>query len=136
MVYCIAGSHEACPFNTPLEDFLPFPGYRPCRVGRRHLKKMFMDKIVIETPVATIESREPSSIAGGRHGRRYVEELKANLEWLGFKRKPDMLIVFDDVITTGAHFKALKELIEENSVRPPQIIGLFWARGQKPGGPI
>ena len=97
-----------------------------------HLKKIFGQKIVIETPVEIIESRESSSTAGGRRDRRYIEELKSNLKWLGLEYEPDTLIIFDDVITTGAHFRALKELIVANSARPPQVIGLFWALSQKP----
>ena len=97
-----------------------------------HLKRMLGTKIVIEKPVETIESRESSSLVGGSRGVQFIEGLKANLKWSGFRRPPKTLIIFDDVIKTGAHFTALKELVITNTLESPEIVGLFWALSQEP----
>lgn len=41
--------------------------------------------------------------------------------------RPDMLVIFDDLLTTGSHFKAMKSVLENEFPDIP-IIGLFIAR--------
>lgn len=40
---------------------------------------------------------------------------------------PSRLVVFDDLLTTGSHFKAMKQVLEQEFPASP-IIGLFVAR--------
>ena len=48
---------------------------------------------------------------------------------MGFSsREPDILIVFDDVITTGSQFRAYSEFVFENMKKLPNMIGLFWCK--------
>ena len=91
----------------------------------QHLKKVFGQKICLGTPIENIQSRESSSIIGGKRDKRYVRELKSNFKWLGLKHELEILIILDDVIRTGAHFIALKESIMAKSTKPPVMIGLF-----------
>lgn len=97
----------------------------------KHVKEMLGSKIIIEQPFEIIQTRTPSSLTGGRRDRQYVEQLKSNLKRLDFTQKPAALIIFDDVITTGAHFIAVKELLIENLPQAPTITGLFWALSKK-----
>jgi predicted amidophosphoribosyltransferase len=41
------------------------------------------------------------------------------------------IIVVDDVLTSGAHFKAAKRMIQEK-IPGAFVIGLFWARAVRP----
>jgi predicted amidophosphoribosyltransferase len=43
------------------------------------------------------------------------------------KPEPTKIVIFDDVLTTGSHFKACKQLIEKAFPSVP-VIGLFLAR--------
>ena len=111
---------------VPTSKHLDDPDYNDCfETVCKHLKETFDQKIIIEKPFDTVASREPSSITGGTRDREYVKKLKSNLKWLGLKCESNTLIIFDDVIKTGAHFTALREIITENTAKPPQIIGLF-----------
>lgn len=60
-------------------------------------------------------------------GERNVEAFYRNLRWDGIGMSTDHLVLIDDVITTGAHFKACQRLILEQQ---PQIsvLGVFWAK--------
>ena len=91
------------------------------------LKAIYCDKLAPEELVENVKSRQQSSSSNYRRGEEYVQEIKANFRWLGFKDKQDVLIIVDDVIKTGAQFKALKELITEKTDSLPKIYGLFWA---------
>ena len=55
-------------------------------------------------------------------------KIKANYQWKGFKQQsPKTLFIFDDVITTGAHFRAISDFLMENGYTG-KIIGIFWAK--------
>ena len=43
-------------------------------------------------------------------------------------REPDFLVVFDDVINTGAQFRAYSDFILENIQNPPRIIDRLWVK--------
>lgn len=60
-------------------------------------------------------------------GSRNVEEIYANLEWTGIPDGITDIIIVDDVITTGAHYKACKKLILDH-IPNANVQGLFWAR--------
>lgn len=60
-------------------------------------------------------------------GTRDIDEIYANLQWSGIPDGITDIILVDDVITTGAHFKACKRLILEH-IPNANVVGLFWAR--------
>jgi len=61
-------------------------------------------------------------------GSRKKEDIKKNTKWNGFNGTVyETVIIIDDVLTTGSHFKAWKEIIKENAPEVKRIIGIFWA---------
>lgn len=81
--------------------------------------------IAIEEPIVVRESREATHFQTGQ--RRRVEDYLSNYQWVGFKKVPEgRLVVIDDVLTSGAHFKAYKILVNQH--HPDiEVFGLFWA---------
>ena len=77
----------------------------------------------IEWPIEMTQTVQASH-AGGE---RSPEHIKRNYAWKGFKETPKRLCVFDDVLTTGAHFRAVSDFLRENEYKG-QIIGIFWSR--------
>ena len=68
----------------------------------------------------------PSSHQDG--GTRNPEEIKKCLKFDGFKNEPsEIIIIVDDVYTTGGHFKAFRDFILEKEPKIKDVIGLFWA---------
>ncbi len=60
-------------------------------------------------------------------GSRKVEVIKNATVWNGINDlNGDTVILVDDVLTTGAHFKAWKGFIMEHDPRVKNVIGLFW----------
>jgi predicted amidophosphoribosyltransferase len=59
-------------------------------------------------------------------GDRDEELFRSYLEWVGFVAGTTNLVVVDDVITTGGHFKACQSLIRENAPGV-NVTGAFWA---------
>ncbi len=56
------------------------------------------------------------------------KQIKKNYIWRGFKQQsPKTLFIFDDVITTGAHFRAMSDFLRENEYKG-DILGIFWAK--------
>ena len=71
--------------------------------------------------------------ASHRGGERTPESIKANYIWEGFKKRdPKILFVFDDIITTGAHFRAMSDFLRDNKYEG-YIVGLIWARAKQEG---
>ena len=97
------------------------------------LKKEFQNQLSFHFPIEVIHSRAQSSRSGHVRDEKYIAELKKSFSWIGFPLKePDILIIIDDVITTGAQFRAYKEFLLENiQKKPERIIGLFWAKAIK-----
>ena len=77
----------------------------------------------IEWPVE-IQNLMPSAHQGGS---RNPEDIKKNYMWKGFKNTPEKIGIVDDVLTTGAHFRAMSDFLKENGYRG-QIVGIFWSR--------
>ena len=86
------------------------------------------DNIFFEQPIIVNKKRKRSSQGGRFRGDEYVKKIKESFKWKGFSSEPDVVIIFDDVVTTGAQFKACKELMAENLQKKPTLIGLFWAK--------
>lgn len=60
-------------------------------------------------------------------GTRNKENIKNNIAWNGFTYEPkEYLFLIDDVLTTGAHFKACKEIINSNYPNI-KVVGIFLA---------
>ncbi len=83
--------------------------------------------IAIEFPF----SMRQSVLASHKGGSRSVEVLYSALEWKGLKSDNSNIIIVDDVITSGAHFKACARMIRDHIV-DANVIGLFWARSVWP----
>lgn len=79
--------------------------------------------IVVEYPIAL----KRTTLAAHHGGTRNPEEIYQSLKWKGLNARKRVIVLVDDVITSGAHFKACQRLIKENKPRI-SIIGIFWAR--------
>ena len=67
-------------------------------------------------------------IPSSHGGSRDITIIKDNTIWDGnCPETADTIIIVDDVLTTGAHFKAWKEFILENCPKVNNVIGVFWA---------
>ena len=78
----------------------------------------------IEWPIAIKQTIKSSHLGGDRD----PETFKKNCFWKGFRKgHPKMLIIFDDVLTTGAHFRAMSDFLKKNGYEG-EIVGVFWAR--------
>ena len=79
----------------------------------------------VEWPV-TIKKTVRTSRYGGP---REPTLIKQNYKWNGFKKNtpPKILCILDDVLTTGAHFRAISDFLKENRYKGI-IVGIFWAR--------
>jgi predicted amidophosphoribosyltransferase len=70
------------------------------------------------------DDMEPAHLA---NRRKSVSELKENIRLADDIEVYTDIILFDDVITTGCHFKACKQAIQE-AYRNINVIGVFLAR--------
>lgn len=79
--------------------------------------------IRVERPFGIARSTVPVHAGGERH----PDEIYANLTWHGLVNPSKPIILVDDVITTGGHFKACQRMI---GVHHPthQVCGVFWAK--------
>ena len=80
--------------------------------------------LTIEWP---IEIKETVTATHFEENRKLPKDIKDNYIWKGFKKSPEKLFVFDDVLTSGAHFRAVSDFLKENEYKG-QIIGIFWAK--------
>lgn len=72
----------------------------------------------------TIEERTPSHTGGTRNPAEIIK----NTRWATPTKTPNhIIILIDDVLTTGAHFRAYKDIILKN-LPNSNVIGLFLAR--------
>lgn len=85
--------------------------------------KMRKPRVTIEFPFSITHN----VVASHQGGPRSIDVFYAILEWSGLESDNENIIIVDDVITSGAHFKACKRMILEN-VPDANVIGLFWAR--------
>lgn len=81
--------------------------------------------VVVEEPITITHSVSSSSTQGGS---RSISQIQAHYNWAGFRGNvlPSILIVIDDVITSGGHFKAYKSFVHQHHPEV-RVVGLFWA---------
>lgn len=86
-------------------------------------------RFLFKNPIEILNSRVQSSRTNEFRGEEYIQKLKNNFSWVwSHSKRPDIFLVLDDVINTGAQFRAYSGFVLENMQNPPQIIGLFWAK--------
>lgn len=90
-----------------------------------YILKNIRPDIKIEEPIEVIREMQAAHKGGSRDPAELIEFYK----WIGFSTKniPSKVFFIDDVITTGGHFKTIKNLILKHH---PEITvyGIFWAR--------
>ena len=90
--------------------------------------KKSLPKLTIEWPVEIKRTTEASH----KTGQRQIRDIKSNYIWKGLQHKPpEQLFIIDDVLTTGAHFRAISDFLNENKYTG-QITGVFWAKAVVP----
>lgn len=85
--------------------------------------KLLRPDIIIKFPISIMQTTVASHSGGGRN----PEQIYENLKWKGLLTTFDQIVLVDDVLTTGAHFKACKKLILEYHPHKT-VIGIFWAK--------
>ena len=87
-----------------------------------------LPKLTVEWPILAKESISSAH----KDGSRNPDEIMQNYKWNGFMYgNPKEILVFDDVITTGSHFRAVSKFLRSNRYKG-KIIGIFWARSVWP----
>lgn len=83
-------------------------------------------KWIVEWPIEIKETTEASHNFGPRDPNLLME----NYIWKGFKHgEPEVLHIFDDVITKGAHLRAVSDFLRSHNYKG-KIIGVCWAKTQ------
>lgn len=86
--------------------------------------RQYQSSVAIEYPFE-LRTTIPAAHLGGT---RDTESFYKALKWVGFRTAPvNSVVLVDDVITTGGHFKACKRLILEHHPET-SIYGIFWAK--------
>jgi len=88
-----------------------------------------MPTVRVERPLV----RTVSVQAAHAGGSRSVSAIQRTLGWAGFCKPTDHVILVDDVITTGSHFKACQQFLHEHQPGI-DVVGVFWARTIWPDG--
>jgi hypothetical protein len=60
-------------------------------------------------------------------GTRSPVQIKSNYVWRGFISEINQILIVDDVITSGAHFRACADFLRENGFQG-EVLGFFWAK--------
>ena len=90
------------------------------------LRKAFPNNADVRELINSISSKAASH---STDDRPTIQELYNNLEIDNTLNQnvPEFIVLFDDVITTGAHFKACKQILLENFPNV-KVVGVFVAR--------
>jgi hypothetical protein len=111
--------------------FVPVP---PCRATNDPLYDDRMSRVLrllgpevdVRELVKQIESTEGAHISPDRPGPRQLYE-NYSIDDSLTEPAPMQIAVVDDVLTTGAHFKAMKRILNE-TFQGVEVVGLFLAR--------
>ena len=111
------------PTSKSAED----PNYDPrfdelCRALRRR-----RPDLVVVQPIKC-QGEDTASHLGGTRDPEIIFE---GLLWEGSDLSAQTVFLIDDLITSGAHFKACKKMVLEH-MSGSQVVGLFWARAVNP----
>jgi hypothetical protein len=88
------------------------------------LKQRYRPGLLIEEPFEVIDASVKAVHSGGS---RNPDEIYHNLHWSGLKNIGGKLILIDDIITSGGHFKACQKLAQKHC-QGIEVYGIFWAR--------
>lgn len=109
------------------------PDYDDRLIQALRIAQTHNSKLVIHYPISRrIRGIAAKSGAGSRH----PSLIESELQWRGFSGPaPAGLYLFDDVITSGGHFKACAQLVSANSPGT-SVAGIFIAKTKwtKPDG--
>lgn len=87
--------------------------------------KQFCPCLEVFWPVVAINTVQPIHQTSGA---RNPNSLMQNYRYTGFPNtEPSNLIVFDDLLTSGAHFRAYKDFIIQSGFGG-KVFGVFWAK--------
>jgi hypothetical protein len=82
-------------------------------------------QVEVAKPISCKTSQIPAHLGGAS---RNPAEIKDNYHWNGFDSDcPEEMYIIDDVITTGGHFSACKDLILEHCPET-SVIGIFFCK--------
>jgi len=99
------------------------PGYDHRLEGMLATFGRLRPDIPVARPLAVRSSVTASHLGGGRD----IQAIADNLDWSGIGVQCETLILVDDVLTTGAHFRACKQKVHEHHPGL-RVVGFFWAR--------
>jgi len=74
----------------------------------------------LEAPLAVAQSRRAAHEGGPRSRRHFLGLLR----WRGLRRPAAEIAIVDDVITTGAHFKACQQVLAAHGIG--RVVGFFF----------
>jgi hypothetical protein len=79
--------------------------------------------LAIMRPLSFQQAITPSHRGGGRQ----IQAIAENLEWTDLTCQCDALVLVDDVLASGAHFRPCKQVVRQH-VPGLRVVGFFWAR--------
>ena len=114
--------------------FMAIPGSKPWEHSENNQRfqdlfkelKRIRPKILFHWPINCRKAIKGSS----QGGTRSPKEIMDNYKWAGFScniNEISKIIIVDDVITSGAHFRACVDYLKEQGFKG-EITGVFWAK--------
>jgi predicted amidophosphoribosyltransferase len=87
--------------------------------------------LTLRLPLATCEqplALSASVLPAHEGGDRSPTEIAKQYSWCGLQNSAaELIVIIDDVLTTGGHFRAVHDSLRTNGFRG-DIVGAFWAR--------